>query len=80
VGRVVPGPGVAGSGVDEYVVVNGIDETSAGTKTLTFVYLLNGSRMFSISVDGGPDIVENLSGTSFSTPVAASVPVTVQQV
>jgi alpha-galactosidase len=70
--------GYIGNSAADYVVVNGIDETSAGTKTLGFVYLLNGSRTFYISVDGGPDIVENLSGTSFSTPVAASVPVTLR--
>jgi alpha-galactosidase len=67
--------GYIGNGVANYVTVNGITESAAGSHTLTFTYLLNGSRTFYISVNGGPDIVENLTGTSFSTPVDASVTV-----
>ena len=70
--------GYIGNGAANYVVVNGINEASAGTKTLTFVYLLSGSRTFDISVNGGPDIVENLTGSSFATPVSASVQVTLK--
>ena len=70
--------GYIGNGTANYVVVNGINETSAGARTLTITYLLSGSRSLYISVDGGPDIVENLTGTSFSTPVSISVPVTLQ--
>ena len=68
--------GYIGNGAANYVAVNGINETSAGARTLTITYLLSGSRSLYISVDGGPDIVENLTGTSFSTPVSISVPVT----
>jgi alpha-galactosidase len=68
--------GYIGNGSANYVTVNGVDESKAGTYTLTFAYLVSGTRTFDISVDGGPDIVETLSGTSFSTPVNASIPVT----
>jgi alpha-galactosidase len=70
--------GYIGNGAANYLVVNGINEASAGARTLTFTYLLSGSRSFYISVNGGPDIVENLTGTSFSTPVSLSVPVTLK--
>jgi hypothetical protein len=52
--------------------------TGAGTKTLTFTYLLSGSRTFDISVNGGADIVVNLTGSSFATPVWDSIPVTLK--
>jgi alpha-galactosidase len=67
--------GYIGNGAANYLTVNGITEPSAGSRTLTLTYLLNGSRSFFISVNGGPDIVENLTGTSFSTPVTASLTV-----
>ncbi|MFD0634018.1 hypothetical protein ACFQ9X_23125 [Catenulispora yoronensis] len=67
--------GYIGNGAANSVTINGVTEPSAGNHTLTFTYLLNGSRTFYISVNGGPDIVENLTGTSFSTPVNASVTV-----
>jgi alpha-galactosidase len=67
--------GYIGNGAANSVTINGITEPSAGSRTLTFTYLLNGSRSFAISVNGGPDIVENLTGTSFSTPVDASITV-----
>lgn len=70
--------GYIGNGAANYVTVNNINEATAGNRTLTFVYLLNGSRTFDISVNGGPDIVENLTGTSFSTPVSASVTVSLK--
>jgi alpha-galactosidase len=68
--------GYIGNGAANYVTINGVNEAKAGTYTLTFAYLVNGTRTFDISVDGGPDIVETLSGTSFSTPANASIPIT----
>ena len=67
--------GYIGDGAANYLTVTGISEPSAGPRTLTLTYLLNGSRSFFISVNGGPDIVENLTGTSFSTPATATVTV-----
>jgi len=65
--------GYIGNGAANYVTVNGITESAAGSHTLTFSYLVSGTRSFSISVNGGPDIVEQLTGTSFATPATASV-------
>ena len=39
---------------------------------------MSGSRTFDISVNGGADIVVNLNGTSFATPVPDSIPVTLK--
>ncbi|MFC1420656.1 alpha-galactosidase D [Streptacidiphilus cavernicola] len=70
--------GYIGDGAADYLTVNGINEASAGARTLTFSYLLSGSRSFSISVNGGPDTTVNLTGSSFSTVYTASVPITVK--
>ncbi|MEY9935584.1 alpha-galactosidase [Catenulispora sp. GP43] len=67
--------GYIGNGAANYVTINGITEPTAGSHTLTFAYLVSGTRSFSISVNGGPDIVEQLTGTSFATPATASMTV-----
>ena len=67
--------GYIGNGAANYVTIDGITESAAGSHTLTFAYLVSGTRSFSISVNGGPDIVEQLTGTSFATPATASVTV-----
>ncbi|RAG82662.1 glycoside hydrolase family 27 protein [Streptacidiphilus pinicola] len=69
--------GYIGNGAADYVTVNGINEPSAGSRTLTIQYLLSGSRSFSVSVNGGPDIQVPLTGTSWSTPATTSIPITV---
>ena len=70
--------GYIGNGAANYVTVNGINESAAGSRTLTVSYLLSGSRSFSISVNGGPDITLGLTGTSFATVATATVPITVK--
>ncbi|MEZ0094728.1 alpha-galactosidase [Streptacidiphilus sp. EB129] len=70
--------GYIGNGAANYVTVNGINEASAGSRTLTITYLLSGSRSFSVSVNGGADVRVNLTGTSFSTPASTTIPITVQ--
>ena len=67
--------GYIGNGSANYVQFNDVSVSAAGTYTLTFAYLLSGSRSFAISVNGGPDQVVNLTGSSWSTPVTASVPI-----
>ncbi|ACU76052.1 glycoside hydrolase clan GH-D [Catenulispora acidiphila DSM 44928] len=67
--------GYIGKGAANAVTINGITESAAGTHTLTISYLVSGTRSFSISVNGGPDIVEQLTGTSFATPATTSVAV-----
>jgi alpha-galactosidase len=67
--------GFIGNGAANFVTINNVNSASAGTRTLTFTYLLSGSRTFDISVNGGADIVVNLTGSSFVTPVQDSIPV-----
>ncbi|WP_194898671.1 alpha-galactosidase D [Catenulispora pinisilvae] len=67
--------GYIGNGAANSVTINGITEAAAGSHTLTIAYLVSGSRSFSISVNGGPDVVETVSGSSFATPASASVTV-----
>ncbi|MEV6527948.1 NPCBM/NEW2 domain-containing protein [Longispora sp. NPDC051575] len=49
---------------------------AAGTRQLSLAYLVNGSRTFTISVNGGPGQQVTLTGTSWDTP-ATSSPITV---
>jgi alpha-galactosidase len=68
--------GWIGNGAANYVTVNGINVTAAGSHTLTVYYTLSGSRSFSVSVNGRPDIVLNLTGSDWSTAVATTLTVT----
>ena len=70
--------GFIGNGAANSVTINGVTESSAGTKTLTITYLVSGTRTFDISVNGGADTAITLTGTSFSTPVTTSVTVTLK--
>ncbi|HEY3609465.1 MAG TPA: glycoside hydrolase family 27 protein [Pseudonocardiaceae bacterium] len=70
--------GFIGNGAANFVTINNVSAAGAGTRTLTFTYLLSGSRTFDISVDGGPDIVVDLTGTSFANPVPDSIPITLK--
>ncbi|MEZ0070178.1 alpha-galactosidase [Streptacidiphilus sp. MAP12-20] len=67
--------GYIGNGAANYVTINNITETTAGTRTLTINYLLSGSRSFYISVNGGTDIQLPLTGSSWTTPVTTTVTV-----
>ncbi|HEX4725292.1 MAG TPA: alpha-galactosidase [Pseudonocardiaceae bacterium] len=67
--------GFIGNGAANFVTIDNIDEATAGARTLTFTYLLSGSRSFFVSVDGGADTQVNLTGASFSTPVDDSITV-----
>jgi hypothetical protein len=69
--------GFIGNGAGNYVTVNGLVPSAAGSRTLTISYLLNGSRSFFVSVNGGPDQQVALTGTSFSTVSTATITVNV---
>ena len=70
--------GYIGDGAANYVTLNGITESTAGSRTMTVGYLLSGSRSFSISVNGGAATTVSLTGTSFSRVAWVSVPITVK--
>src|SRR5207248_431275 len=47
--------GFIGNGAANFVTVNGLQAATAGSHTVTITYLLNGSRSFFVSFNGGPD-------------------------
>ncbi len=70
--------GYIGNGAANYVTINNIDVTSAGSHTLTFAYCLDGSRTFDISVNGGAGTAVALTGTSWTTPASHTMTVNLQ--
>ncbi|GAA3804353.1 hypothetical protein GCM10022226_25280 [Sphaerisporangium flaviroseum] len=52
-----------------------VTSSSAGTRTLTIDGLVDGTRSFSISVNGGAARTATLTGTSWSTPVTTTISV-----
>jgi alpha-galactosidase len=67
--------GYIGNGAANYVTVNNIDESAAGSHTITISYLLSGSRSFYVSVNGGGDTQLSLTGSSWSNPVTTTLTV-----
>jgi hypothetical protein len=67
--------GFIGNGAANYVTINGVSASTAGSKTLTISYLLSGTRSFSVSVNGGADQQVSLTGTSFSTVATTTITV-----
>jgi hypothetical protein len=68
--------GYIGNGTANYVTVNGVTPSAAGSRQLTITYLLSGSRSFFVSVNGGAGVEVPLTGTSFATPVTTTITVT----
>jgi hypothetical protein len=66
--------GYIGNGAANYVTIN-VSAATAGTRQLTITYLLNGSRSFFVSVNGGAGQQVALTGTSFSTPANTTISV-----
>ena len=67
--------GFIGNGSANFVTLN-VTPSAAGSRTLTISYLLNGSRSFFVSVNGGAAVEVPLTGSSFATPVTTTIPVT----
>jgi alpha-galactosidase len=65
-----------GNGGANHVTVNNVTAATAGSRALTIHYTLDGSRSFFVSVNGGAAVEVPLTGTSWSTPVTASITVT----
>ncbi|MCU7727101.1 alpha-galactosidase [Actinoplanes sp. KI2] len=64
-----------GNGAANYETVKNVTVAAAGNHELTITYEVDGTRTFSVSVNGGGAIEVPVSGASWSTP--ASVTVTV---
>jgi alpha-galactosidase len=67
--------GFIGNGAANYLTINGVNATSAGSRQLTISYLLLGNRSFFVSVNGGAAVEVALSGTSWSTPANTTITV-----
>jgi len=67
--------GFIGNGAANFVTLN-VTPSAAGSRTLTIVYTLNGSRSFFVSVNGGAAVEVPLTGTSFATPSTKTITVT----
>ena len=67
--------GFIGNGSGNYVTINGVTPSAAGSRTLTISYLLSGSRSFFVSVNGGTGVEVPLTGTSFSTVATTTITV-----
>jgi hypothetical protein len=69
--------GYIGNGAANYVTINGLTPSAAGSRTLTISYLLSGTRSFFVSVNGGADQQVTLTGTSFSAVSTTTITVNV---
>ena len=67
--------GYIGNGTANYVTLT-VNAGASGNQSLTIYGLVSGTRSFSVSVNGGPAQVVSMTGTSWTTPFAAS-PITV---
>lgn len=67
--------GYIGNGTANYVTLN-VVASAAGNRTLTIYSLVSGTRSFSVSVNGGAAQTVSITGSSWTSPVAAS-PITV---
>ena len=69
--------GFIGNGSNNFVTINNINVAQSGSYKVAIFYLVNGTRSFSISVNGGSATTLSLSGSSFSVPAATPATVTV---
>jgi len=70
--------GYIGNSSSNYLIMNSIQATSSGSATITVYYCVSGTRSVYVSVNGGAGTEYTWSGTSWTTPVAASITVTLQ--
>jgi alpha-galactosidase len=68
--------GFIGNGADNWVRLNGITATVAGTYRLTIYAAVSGTRSFFVSVNEGAAVEVPVTGSSFSTPVGVTLDVT----
>jgi hypothetical protein len=62
--------GSIGNGTANYVTVNNVTVPSAGSYELTVWGLVNGTRSFGVSVNGGTAGTVTFTGTSWATPIS----------
>jgi hypothetical protein len=64
-----------GNGSANFVTINNVSVSSAGTYTVQIDYLVSGTRSFWVSVNGGSAIEVICTGSSWSTPASTSISV-----
>ena len=67
--------GFIGNGSANFVSINDVNAPVDGDYQMQIDYLVNGTRSFSISINGGPALQLSLSGASFSIPASATITV-----
>ncbi len=67
--------GYIGNGAANSLTFNGINEITAGSYSLTLSYLLQGTRSFFVSVNGGADQEVALTANDWANPATVTVPV-----
>ncbi len=65
-----------GNNTNNWVTVNGVTVTSAGTHQLTIHGVVSGTRTFFVSVNGGAATQVPMTGTDWQSPVTATISVT----
>jgi alpha-galactosidase len=68
--------GFVGNGPNNWVRVNGVTATAAGSYRLTVYAAVSGTRSLFVSVNDGAAVEAPVTGTSFSSPVAVALDVT----
>jgi len=67
--------GFIGNGSTNHVTLS-VTAATSGTRQMTIAGLVNGTRTFFVSVNGGAGIQVPMTGTSFATPITTSINVT----
>lgn len=68
--------GFIGDGPANWVRMNGITAFAPGEHRLTIYAAVSGTRSIFVSVNDGPGVEVPVTGSSFATPVAVTIPVT----
>jgi hypothetical protein len=66
-----------GNNATNFLTINNVNVSAAGSYVLTIYYVVSGTRSFSISVNGGTAIPFTVSGTTWNapgTPVSVTIP------
>src|SRR6266540_4337334 len=71
--------GFIGNGSTNHVTLS-VTAATSGTRQMTIAGLVNGTRTFFVSVNGGAGIQVPMTGTSFATPITTSINVTLNAV
>jgi len=66
-----------GNGAANSVTINHVAVAASGSHTLTVFCVVNGTRTFSVSVNGGTATTVSCTGTSFTAPVSKPPSITV---